>query len=143
MKVKIKRIDKKLPLPQYQTKGAVGFDFIARESITVESGKIAKIPGNVIVKTPPGYMLLVASRGGTPFKKGLMPAHGVGIGDQDFCGEEDEYQIPVFNFTDKTVTVERGERIGQGIFVKVAKADFVEVKKMNSRNRGSFGSTGK
>jgi len=33
MKVRIKRIDKSLPLPEYKTKGAVGFDFIQRPSI--------------------------------------------------------------------------------------------------------------
>ncbi len=30
MKVKIKRIDKSLPLPVYETNGSVGFDIIAR-----------------------------------------------------------------------------------------------------------------
>lgn len=143
LKIKIKRIDKGLPIPIYQTPGSVGFDFLARTKTTIKPKKLAKIPANLIIQTPPGYMLMVASRGSTPFKKGLMLPHGVGIGDQDFCGENDEYQIPVYNFTSKKVIVERGERIAQGIFVRVDQAIFTEVNKIASKSRGSFGSTGK
>ncbi len=114
MKVRIKRVDKKLSLPKYHTKGAVGFDFVARVTTKVKPKSLAKVPGNLIIDTPQGYMMLLASRGSTPWRKGLFMAHGVGIGDQDFNGEEDEYQVPVYNFTNKTVTVERGERIAQG-----------------------------
>lgn len=143
MKIRIKRIDKKLPIPKYHTKGAVGFDFLARKKTLVKPKSLAKIPGNLVVQTPKGYMLLLASRSSTPFKKGLMIANGVGIGDQDFSGDNDEYLIAVYNFTKKTVTVERGERIAQGIFVKVGVADFEEVNKMSNSSRGGFGTTGK
>ena len=142
MKIKIKRVDKDLPLPEYHSKGAVGCDLYARVTTTIEPGKLAKIPANVIVETPKGYMFLVASRGSTPFRKGLMMAHGVGIGDQDFWGPDDEYQIPVYNITENPVTVERGERIAQGIFVPVMIAEFEEVEEIAGESRGMFGSTG-
>ncbi len=143
MIVKIKRVDKSLPLPRYHSKGAVGCDLLARVSTTVPPKTLAKIPANVIIQTPKGYMFMVASRGSTPFKKGLMPPHGFGVGDQDFCGEEDEYQIPVYNFTEKEIVVEKGERIAQGIFVPVEKASWEEVESMgDNTSRGGFGSTG-
>jgi len=44
MQVKIKRIDKSLPLPEFHTKGAVGFDLYARTSITIEPAAIALSP---------------------------------------------------------------------------------------------------
>ncbi len=142
MKVKVKRVDKSLPLPKYQTKGAVGFDFYARETTKIPPKKVGKVPGNVIVETPPGYMLMVASRGSTPFTKGLMPAHGVGIGDQDYCGPNDEYFLPFYNFSDQEVVVERGERIAQGIFVAVGIAEWEETDSMkHNSTRGGFGST--
>lgn len=144
MLVKIKRVDKSLPLPTYHSQGAVGCDLYARLTTKVAPKSLAKIPANVIIQTPKGYMFLEASRGSTPFKKGLMMAHGVGIGDQDFCGEKDEYQIPVYNFTDKEVVVEKGERIAQGIFVPVERAEWIEVKMMeHNKTRGMFGSTDK
>ena len=87
MKVKIKRVDKSLPLPKYETDGAVGFDLLCRESAEIAPQEIALIPANVIVETPPGYMLMLCMRSSTPRKIGLMMAQSVGIIDNDYCGE--------------------------------------------------------
>ena len=141
MKVKIKRVDKSLPLPTYQTAGSVGFDIYSREDIEINSHEIALIPGNIIVETPPGYMLLVALRSSTPRKKGLIKPHGIGVIDNDYCGEGDEIKVQVYNNTDHAVKVEKGERIAQGIFVKIDKFDWKEVDIMG-KTRGGFGSTG-
>lgn len=142
MKVLIKRIDQSLPLPRYETAGSVGFDLIARENITVEAGKISLIPANVIVKVPEGYMLLLASRSSTPLKKGLLPPHGVGIIDLDYHGPEDELKVQVYNFTEQAVTVVRGDRIAQGVFVKIDRFEFEETEGLSKISRGGFGSTG-
>lgn len=141
MKVRIKRLDKDLPLPQYETDGSVGFDLLCRESVTIAPQTVALIPANVIVETPPGYMLMVTLRSSTPRKQGLLIPHGVGIIDQDYCGEGDEIQIQIYNFTDQPVTIERGDRIAQGIFVRVDTAEWSEVSEMGSATRGGFGST--
>ena len=102
MKVRIKRLDKDLPLPMYETGGSVGFDLLCRESVTIEPQTVALIPANVIIETPPGYMLMVTLRSSTPRKLGLLIPHGVGIIDQDYCGEGDEIQIQIYNFTRPT-----------------------------------------
>lgn len=143
MKVKITRIDKALPLPVYQTDGSVGCDLFARETVTIAPKSLYKIPGNVIVEVPKGYMCMLNSRSSTPYKKGLLTPHGFGAMDHDFCGPDDEYLISVYNFLDKEVIVERGERIGQLIFVKVEQAEWEEVDSMeHNSTRGGFGSTG-
>ena len=141
-KIKIKRFDKKLPLPTYQTTGAVGFDLTSRETRIVKPGQVGYIALNVAVETPKDHILLIAARGST-HKHGLMPAHGIGIGDPDYRGDNDEYAVPLYNFTKKPVVVERGTRIAQGIFVKFTRAQWKEVPKMKTKNRGGFGSTGK
>lgn len=141
MKINIKRIDKTLPLPKYETAGSVGFDLICRESAEIAPQSIVLIPANVIVETPPGYMLMVCSRSSTPRKFGLMVPQGVGIVDNDYCGEADELQIQVYNFTDSVVNVERGSRIAQAIFVRVDTAEWNEVEQMSATSRGGFGST--
>jgi dUTP pyrophosphatase len=128
MKVEITRIDKSLPLPKYQTKGAVGCDLYARVETTVPPKAVVLIPANVIIKTPPGYMFIVTLRSSTPVMKGLLIPHGLGVGDPDFCGPKDEYHIIVYNFTNQDVIVKREERIAQGIFVPVAVAEWVEVE---------------
>lgn len=142
MKVKIKRLDKTLPLPVYETDGSVGFDLIARENTDIEPGKIAMVPANVIVEVPHGYMLVVASRSSTPVKKGLQPPHGFGIIDHDYCGPQDEIRVLVYNFTNAGVQVGRGEKIAQGVFVKIDKFEWEEVEEIERESRGGFGSTG-
>lgn len=142
MKVKIKRIDKTLPLPIYETYGSVGFDLIAREDVRVHSGAIELIPANVIIEVPDGYMLMLASRSSTPKKKGVMQPHGVGIIDLDYCGPEDEIKIQMYNFTEEVQFISRGEKIAQGVFVRVDRPLFEEVEEIKSESRGGFGSTG-
>lgn len=141
MHIRIQRIDKTLPLPTYATEGSVGFDLIARETVVIEPGRIELVPGNVIVEVPKGYMLAVASRSSTPKKKGLTPPHGFGVIDRDYCGPEDEVKIQVYNFSDAPVTVERGEKIAQGVFVRVDTFDWQEVDSIRDESRGGFGST--
>jgi dUTP pyrophosphatase len=142
MIIDIKRIDKELPLPRHETDGAVAFDLIAREGATIEPGKIALVPGNVIICTPPGYMLMLAARSSLAKKKNLMLANGVGIVDQDYCGPEDEVKLMLLNVGDTPSTIERGERIGQGMFVKIERAEWNEVETLNTPSRGGFGTTG-
>jgi dUTP pyrophosphatase len=139
--VAIKRIDSSLPLPTYATGGAVGFDLLCRENTEVAPRKLGRIPGNVIVQTPPGYMLLLTMRSSTPRRKGLLIPHGVGIVDQDYCGEGDEIMVQVYNFRDEAVTVLRGERIAQGVFVPIIRVAWDEVDVLG-QGRGGFGSTG-
>ena len=142
MKVKIKRVDKGLDLPIYETDGSVGFDILAREDRIIEAGKIEIIPSNLIIEVPIGYMLVVASRSSTPMKKGLTPPHGFGIIDHDYCGEDDEMGILVYNFTDEKSEIKRGEKIAQGVFVKIDRFQWEEVDSISNSSRGGFGSTG-
>lgn len=144
MKVKIKRLDQALPLPVYETQGSVGFDILSREDAVVGAGKIGLIPSNLIVEVPVGYMLIVASRSSTPIKRGLLTPHGFGIIDHDYCGPNDEIKIQVYNFTSSDVEIKRGEKIAQGVFVRVDKFELDEVLggDIREESRGGFGSTG-
>lgn len=142
MRVAIHRIDPSLPLPQYHSAGAVGFDLITRETTVIEPGAIGLVPGNVIVKVPEGYALLIIPRSSLPRKKALVCPHSIGVIDCDYHGEKDELLVQVQNISDQAVTVERGERIAQGLFVKIERASFEEVDGHGKETRGGFGSTG-
>ena len=142
MKVKIKRLDKSLPLPIYETEGAVGFDLLAREEVSILPKEITLIPANVIVEVPEGYALILASRSSTPRKHGLTKPHGIGVIDQDYCGPTDELKIQVYNFKEEPVTIKKGTKIAQGLFVRVDRPEFEEVDEIRSESRGGFGSTG-
>jgi dUTP pyrophosphatase len=139
--VTITRVDPTLPLPTYATPGAVGFDLLCREDTTIAPGAIALLPGNVIVRTPPGYALLCVPRSSTPRRTGLVFPHSLGVIDQDYCGPDDEILIQVQNIRAEPVTVARGERICQGLFVRVALARWREVDTPEGPSRGGFGSS--
>jgi dUTP pyrophosphatase len=142
MNVTIKRIDTALPLPTYSTKGSCGFDLYSREAKTIAPKEMALLPSNLIVQTPQGYALVITPRSSLAKKKGLGMPHSVGIVDQDYSGENDEILIQVQNVTDAPVTVERGERLAQGIFVRIDQATWQEVDTIEDTSRGGIGSTG-
>lgn len=141
LNVTIKRIDTELALPTFATAGSVGFDLFCRQDTHIPARELALVPGNVIVRTPPGYMLLLTMRSSTARRKGLLMPNGVGVIDQDYCGEGDELMISVYNFRDEPTTVLRGERIAQGIFVPITQVAWTEVSEVG-HGRGGFGSTG-
>ncbi len=140
MRVKIKRFDRELPLPEYKTLGSVGFDIYTRIDTKIGPSQVQKIPANLGVAVPKGYYLMVEPRSSTMFKFGLLVIGGTI--DQDYSGDTDEINITVYNLTKKTVPLGKGTRIAQGIFSKIAKAKFVEVKRLGKKSRGGFGTTG-
>lgn len=142
MKIKIKRIDKFLPLPEYKTKGAVAFDLYSREDIVIKPWELYLIPTNFIIKIPNGYGLFVFPRSSTP-RRGLLIPHGAGIIDSDYCGEKDEILFQALNYTNKKIKIGRGERVAQAVFIKTPRVSlWQEVKSVSSKSRGGFGSTG-
>lgn len=142
MDVTLKRIDTTLPLPEYKTDGSVAFDIYAREETAIDSQTLGRIPTNLIIATPAGYGLILSARSSLASKKGLFLANGIGVIDPDYAGNEDEILLSVYNFSAQSVTVERGERIAQGMFVRIDRASWNEVARMDEHSRGGFGSTG-
>lgn len=142
MKVRIKRVDKSLPLPKYETAGAAGFDIYSRIDAVIKPKEYSVLPNNLIIETPKGYMLMMVARSSTYRRTGLILPNSAAIFDQDFCGNEDEMLIQVYNLSDKEVVVKKGDRIAQGIFVRIDNGEWVEVNDMENETRGGIGSTG-
>ncbi|KKS30532.1 hypothetical protein A2380_01600 [candidate division WWE3 bacterium RIFOXYB1_FULL_43_24] len=141
MKIKIKRFDKSIPLPEYKTKGAACVDLYAREDVTIPPGELGYIPLNVAVEVPETCWVLLAARSST-HKLGLIPANGIGIGDSDFNGDNDEYKLIVYNVKKDPVTVEKGTRVAQISVVNYEKVELEEVDSLGNADRGGIGSTG-
>lgn len=142
MEVKIKRIEKDLPLPKLETEGAVGFDLYSRINVVIRPGEYYAIPSNLIIETPEKYMLITVARSSTFKRTGLILPNAIGIFDQDFCGDTDEMLIQVYNLGTEKVEIMRGDRIAQGIFVRIDTPKWIEVDKMKSKSRGGLGTTG-
>ena len=140
---RIHRIDPAVPLPRYETAGAVGFDLAASEDVVVPPGGLALIPTGLVIEVPRGHFLGIFARSSTPLRRGLMVANGVGVIDEDYCGPTDEVKVQVLNFTHAPVAVARGDRIAQGLFLPVTRVEWQETEGApRSGSRGGFGATG-
>ena len=141
MNVRIRRVAD-VPLPRYETASAAAFDFTAAEDVVVAPNGVGLVPTGLVVEVPAGMFLGIFARSSTPIKRGLMVANGVGVIDPDYCGPHDEVKIMVLNFTAEPVTVRRGDRIAQGMFLAAPRVAWEEVSGLRTESRGGFGATG-
>lgn len=142
MKLTIKLFDSELPAPEYKTEKAAALDLYARVTTVIHPGEVKLVPLNIALQLPKDHWVLMAARSSL-FKKGVMMANGIGVGDEDFCGDNDEYHAALLNFTQQPVTIERGDRIVQMIVMPRERVELEVVTKLSGKDRGGFGSTGK
>jgi dUTP pyrophosphatase len=142
MRLKITRLDSTLPLPNYGTSEAAGFDLAASHDIVVQPGQIALVRTGLIIEVPAGHFLGIFARSSTPLKRGLIVANGVGVIDPDYSGPTDEVMVQVLNFTQNEVQVRRGDRLAQGIVLPAPRVTWDEVEAIRPVTRGGFGATG-
>lgn len=142
MNVRITRVRSHAALPRYESAGAAAFDLASAEDVTIQPGEVALVPTGLVVEVPAGMFLAIFARSSTPLKRGLMVANGVGVIDPDYSGPSDEVKVAVLNFRATAVTLARGERIAQGIFLPAPRVTWIEVDDLESPSRGGFGATG-
>lgn len=110
--------------PKRQTYQSAGYDFASIKDITIKPGEIVLVETGLKVSMPRGEVLLVFPRSSLAFKKTLTMANNVGVIDADYFNNEHNeghIMIPLRNFGDKEVMIEKHERVAQGIFVKYEK----------------------
>lgn len=143
IKIKLLPHAEGLPLPAYMTEGAAGVDLYAalEESVVLEPGRSVLVPTGIKLSIPAGYEAQVRPRSGLAVKHGITVLNSPGTIDSDYRGE---VKVLVINLGDKTYIIQRGERIAQMVFARVAQADFKVVEKLDETNRGDggFGHTG-
>ena len=142
MRLKIKRLNPAVSLPQPATGHAAGFDLAAAVDIEIPPRTIRLVGTGLVIAVLDGHFLGIFARSSTPLKRGLMVANGVGVVDADYCGPDDEVKIQLLNFTDAAVLVRKGDRLAQAIVLPAPRVEWEEVSEMNVPTRGGFGSTG-
>lgn len=143
MKIQIKRLgdSKDLPLPQYKSSGASGFDLIAAVETTLEPGKIIGVKTSLSVAIPEGYELQVRPRSGLAINHGITVLNTPGTVDSDYRGE---IIVILINHGATDFNISRGDRIAQAVITPVVQVTFEEVDELSLTLRGEngFGSTG-
>ena len=117
-------------------------DLRAAADVTLKKDEMSIIPLGVGMILPEGYEALVVPRSSTPKKFGIICANSMGIIDNSYSGNTDEWKFPAIAIRDNTI--KKGDRICQFRIIKnQPPIIFEEVDHMNEKSRGGFGSTGR
>ena len=144
VKVLVKKLDPKVQLPSYKTKGSSGMDLMAfiKDPIKIAPNTSALIPTGISVAMPNDVEIQIRPRSGLAIKSSISVLNTPGTIDSDYRGE---LKIILFNHSNEEFVVKNNDRIAQMVLMPVLKADFEEVDDLPDTLRGSggFGSTGK
>ena len=145
MKIKIKYIKdeygrvKILPIDKISIGDWI--DLRSAEDVDLIKGEFKIIRLGVAMKLPEGYEAHIAPRSSTFKKLGIIQTNGVGVVDESYCGDNDEWGIPVLAMKD--THIHKNDRICQfRIEKKMPKVSLIEVDRLDNPDRGGFGSTG-
>ena len=144
VKVLVKKLDPKVQLPSYKTKGSSGMDLMAfiKDPIKIAPNTSALIPTGISVAIPNDVEIQIRPRSGLAVKSSISVLNTPGTIDSDYRGE---LKIILFNHSKEEFVVRNNDRIAQMVLMPVLKIDFEEVDNLpvTLRGSGGFGSTGK
>lgn len=135
-----------LALPKYETADSAGMDLraaiAADEAITLAPGARQLVPTGLSMAIPRGWEGQVRPRSGLAYKKGVTVLNAPGTIDSDYRGE---VGVILINHGQEYFVINRGERIAQLLFARVAQGKWNIVPQLDQtiRDAGGFGSTGR
>ena len=117
-------------------------DLRAAADVTLKKGEFKLIPLGVAMELPKRYEAHIVPRSSTFKNYGVIQTNGVGIIDESYCGDDDQWMMPVYATRD--VVIHKNDRICQfRIYKNQPRIYFERLFHLNNKNRGGFGSTGK
>lgn len=175
MKIKVKKTNYFVKLPKIINKGEwIDLYSAAEISLNAPQAKTLKyhtvngekeghrdvefdwhlIPLGVAMKLPKGFEAVMIPRSSTFKSYGIMEANSMGLIDNSYCGNNDEWRFPAIAFRDTVIP--EGTRLCQfriqlsqkaTVWQKLrwlfsSKIEIEEVETLDGPDRGGFGSTG-
>lgn len=139
--IRIKYFDPELERLDYIDGKSDWIDLRCARRTELKAGEFKLIPLGVAMQLPKGYEAHIAPRSSTFKKWGILQVNSVGVVDESYCGDGDEWMMPVYATRD--TVLEFGDRICQfRIMEHQPKIVFAEVERLEGVDRGGFGSTG-
>ena len=143
-KVLVKKLNSKVQLPKYKTKGSSGMDLMAfiDNPIEISPNSSKLIPTGISVAIEEGYEIQIRPRSGLAAKSNISVLNTPGTIDSDYRGE---IKVILFNHGNNEFIINNKDRIAQMVLAPIIKAEFEEVNELPDtiRGEGGFGSTGK
>lgn len=152
MIIRIKYFDKATKLKKI-TKGN-WIDVYANKDVFVKCGERAMVPLGFALELPEGWEGHLAPRSSTFKTWGIIQTNSVGVVDDTYIGDNDQWHMPVYCLQGKDIENENGEevkgtwirkgdKIGQFRIMEVMpEIEFEEVESFGNKDRGGFGTTG-
>lgn len=117
-------------------------DLRAAEDVTMKAGDFKLISLGVSMKLPEGYEAHIVPRSSTYKNWGIIQANHMGVIDNSYSGDNDIWRFPAIAIRDTHIY--KNERICQfRIVKKQPELEFKVVGKLDSTDRGGFGSSGR
>ena len=148
MKLKIKYFNNAKKLEKISKGNWI--DVYANEDVFVVKNHSKTIPLGFALELPKGWEGHLAPRSSTFKTWGIIQTNSVGVVDDTYIGDDDEWSMPVYcleakNYSDGAfgTWIRKGDKIGQFRIMEVMPdIEFEEVEELNNPNRGGFGTTG-
>lgn len=140
--VKIKYFSDDLEKLKYIDGKGDMIDLRAAEDVTMKIGEYKLIPLGVAMELPSGFEAHIYPRSSTFKNFGIIQANSVGVIDNSYNGDNDQWMFPAIAVRD--TVIHKNDRICQFRIVRnQPEINFCEAKELGGENRGGFGSTGK
>jgi dUTP pyrophosphatase len=137
----IKLLSENATIPTYAHEGDAGMDLYSAIDAVIPYGETVKIPTDVAMEIPTGFVGLIYPRSGLATKQGLRLANCVGVVDSGYRGN---VIVALYNDSKQPQEIHKGDRIAQMViqpFVSLS-LNVVDELENTERGEGGFGSSG-
>ena len=118
------------------------YDLRSAEDLELKAGEFKLIKLGVAIQLPEGYEALIAPRSSTFKNYGIIQTNSVGVVDETYCGDNDQWMMPALAMRD--TVIHKNDRICQfRIIEHQPPVKIITVETLNNADRGGIGSTGK
>lgn len=139
--IKVRYLSDKVGKLEYIGGKSDWIDLRAAEDVTLRQGEFKLIPLGVAMQLPDGYEAHIVPRSSTFKNFGVIQANHMGVVDETYCGDNDQWFFPAVAMRD--TSIHAGDRICQfRIMEHQPNLSFVEVDTIGNSDRGGIGSTG-
>ena len=152
MKIRIKYFEEATKLKKIAKGNWI--DVYANKDIFVKVNERAMIPLGFALELPRGWEAHLAPRSSTFKTWGIIQTNSVGVVDDTYIGDNDQWHMPVYCLEGNNIElidgvevkgtwIRKGDKIAQFRIMEVMpEIEFDEVESFGNSDRGGFGSTG-
>lgn len=140
--IKIKYFSEEIEKLTYIAGKSDWIDLRAAQEVELKAGEFRLIPLGVAMELPKGYEAHVIPRSSTFKNFGILQTNSMGLIDESYCGDNDQWFFPALAMRDTVIHV--NDRICQFRIMKhQPEISFAETEELKGKDRGGFGSTGR